>query len=82
VTTARINLERAIEMAIGTWVDFGYAGAEQGDVSHPFNTLAEAVLAAPDGGLVNIKAGSSPETITISKAVTLKAWYGTVTIGQ
>jgi subtilisin family serine protease len=82
VLTARINLDRAIEMATGVWVDFTYSGAERGTVEEPFNTLAEAVNAAPDGGLINIQSGSSSEVITISKAVTLKAWYGTVTIGQ
>jgi hypothetical protein len=82
VQTARINLDRALEMATGTWVDFTYSGAERGTVEEPFNTLAEAVNAAPEGGLVNIQTGSSSEVITISKAVTLKAWYGTVTIGQ
>jgi hypothetical protein len=82
LSTPRINLDRAIEMAIGTWVQFGYTGTELGTVTEPFNTLAEAVNAAPNGGLVNIQAGTSNETITISKAVTLQAWYGTATIGQ
>jgi hypothetical protein len=51
-------------------------------VSSVFDTLAEAVEAVPTGGLINIQAGSSDEAMTISKAVTLQAWYGTVTIGQ
>lgn len=69
-------------MAIGTWVEFGHAGNGPGTVTEPFNNLADAVGAAPDGGFVNIQAGSSSETITISKPVTLQAWYGAVTIGQ
>lgn len=80
--TPRVNLDRAIEMAIGTWVEYGYTGAELGTVTEPFNTLAEGISAAPEAGLVNIQAGTSNETMTISKAVTLQAWYGTVTIGQ
>ena len=79
----RVNLDRAIEMAIGTWVDFGYAGVEDGTVTHPFNTLAEAINAAPDGGLINLQAGSTSEPITINRAVKLQSyWGGTVTIGQ
>jgi len=82
LSTPRINLNQAIDMAIGTWVEFGYSGTEQGTVTEPYNTLVEAVNAVPVGGLINIQAGSSGEAITISKAVTLKAWYGSVTIGQ
>jgi subtilisin family serine protease len=82
VLTPRVQLDRAIEMAIGTWVQFGYSGTELGTVTEPFNSLSEAINAAPTGGLVNIQTGSTSETITITKAVTLQTWYGTATIGQ
>lgn len=65
------------------WVEFDYPGPWQyGSFYLPFNTLAEALVAAPSGGTVGIKAGSSSETMTISKEVTLRACGGTVTIGQ
>jgi len=50
--------------------------------SDPFS-LAEAIAAAPEGGMINLKAGSSNESIMISKAVTLQSyWGGPVTIGR
>ena len=64
------------------WVDFLWGGIEHGTYSKPFNTLAEAVTAASGGETICIKAGSSDETITITKAVRIEACGGTVTIGE
>jgi hypothetical protein len=66
------------------WVDFDYAGSLQtGDFLYPYPTMAQGVSAVPSGGTILIKApGSSPETITISKPMTVRAVGGTVTIGQ
>jgi len=70
----------------GYWVDFNAPGLpsvpETGYFHEPFNTLAEAVLSANAGCTINLKAGSSPEVLTISKPLTLDAYYGQVTIGQ
>ena len=65
-----------------TWVDFSYNGGESGDFRSPFNTLAEGVNAVVNGGTVAIKSSSSPETITISKPVTILSWGGSTTIGK
>jgi len=64
------------------WVDFSYVGTERGTFAEPYNTLIEGVSAAPLGGDVSIKAGSSPETLTITKALTIYAYDGSVSIGQ
>jgi len=69
--------------ATGTsWVDFNYVGTENGTFDQPYNTLAEAIAAANPGDTICIKPGSSPETITITKAVTLRACGGPVTVGK
>ncbi|MCK4578784.1 MAG: S8 family serine peptidase, partial [Candidatus Marinimicrobia bacterium] len=86
ITTPRVNLFMAVCGADNlncVWVDFNYSGMiEMGLFDLPYNTLAEAVDAAGVGKTIAIKAGSSPETITITKEVTLRACGGTVTIGQ
>jgi hypothetical protein len=64
------------------WVDFSWNGPEIGSYGWPYNTLAEAVAAASGGETVFIKAGSSAETITINKPLTLRAFGGVVTVGQ
>ena len=74
---------KLIDNATGVvWVDFNYAGAENGTFDEPYNTLAEGVAAANAGDTICIKPGSSPETITITKAVTLRACGGPATIGK
>jgi hypothetical protein len=70
----------------GNWVDFNAPGLpsvpETGSFYEPFNTLIEAISSVPLGCTLNLKAGSSPEVVTISKPLTLDAYYGPVTIGQ
>jgi len=65
-----------------TWVDFSYSGVETGTFQQPYNTLSEGVAAAPVNGYVHVKAGTSSETITITKDVTIVSWGGVVTVGQ
>lgn len=49
---------------------------------YPARTVAEGWYAVEDGGRVRIAAGTYPERMTISKAMTLEAWGdGPVTIG-
>lgn len=73
---------KLIENAPGVlWVDFAYLGTELGTYDMPYNTLAEAVTAAGANETICIKAGSSTETLTVIKAVVLRACGGTVTIG-
>ena len=64
------------------WVDFAYGGFENGSFANPFNTLAEGLNAVPRGGILNFKPGSSRETATISKRMTMRAVGGPVTLGQ
>ena len=64
------------------WVDFSYTGLGYGTFDRPFNTLALGLLAVSDGGVLHIKTGTSAETATMSKRMTLQAFNGLVTIGQ
>jgi hypothetical protein len=69
----------------GRWVDFNFLGQRSlVDISNfyaPYNTLREAVDETQPGCTINIKAGSSAETITITKPMTLRAYSGPVVIG-
>ncbi len=78
----RAALELTDELALGVWVNFSHSGTENGSFRNPYNTLAEGVIAAPVGGYVNVIAGQTNETITITKAIEIINWGGTVTIGQ
>lgn len=64
------------------WVDFSYAGGQQGTFDAPYSSLGAAINTLPPAGQVSIKTGSAHEAITISKPVKLSASGGSVTIGQ
>ncbi|MHC4675839.1 MAG: exonuclease/endonuclease/phosphatase family protein [Planctomycetota bacterium] len=65
------------------WVDFAYTGdVEKGTLRQPFKTLENAVTVASSGETICIKRGTSDETITITKELTLRAPGGTLTIGE
>lgn len=64
------------------WVDLDYTGTESGIVFRPFNTLVEAIAAAPAGGRIMIRSGSTVESMTIDDAVVLEAFGGSVVIGE
>ena len=64
------------------WVDFGFPGEEYGTEVLPFNTFGEAVDFVTSGGTINIKPGTSGESLTVNKAMTVNAVGGTATIGQ
>lgn len=68
------------------WVDFDYPGQptspETGDVSFPFNSLAEGVAQVGLGGRLSFKPGAqNPAPITLSKPMTLQAPLGPVRLG-
>jgi hypothetical protein len=63
------------------WVDFAYTGSELGSFTEPYNTLAEGVSAVPSGGHLRVKAGVTSGAATITKAMTIHAYGGAVTIG-
>lgn len=66
------------------YVDFNYTGATQnGKYATPFKTMAGGISAvAADGTIVIKTAGSSSETPTITKPMTINAIGGAATIGQ
>lgn len=66
------------------WVDFAYIGANFGSSDFPFANLAEAVQVASSVGRDLLLKGprTTSQRLTISKAVTLRAVGGQVTIGQ
>jgi hypothetical protein len=65
------------------WVDFNYTvGIEDGSYALPYDTLAKGVSAVPSGGTIAVKPGSSPETMTISKPMTITAVGGPASVGH
>ncbi|MBK9138955.1 MAG: S8 family serine peptidase [Verrucomicrobia bacterium] len=78
----RPNLAAALPLALGTWLNFPYAGPEEGTLLRPFNTLPEALALVPAAGTINILPGRANWTGTISKPVTLQAYGGLVTLGR
>ncbi len=67
------------------YVDWRNPGFEDGTQVFPYNTVTEGVSAIGSGGTLMIANGTSanyPQTMTIDKAVTLKAYNGVVSIGQ
>ena len=65
-----------------TWVDFAYGGTETGTFSQPYNTFAEGTANVGYGGTVNIKTGVSSERLRVTKAMSVQASGGPVTIGR
>lgn len=65
------------------WVDFAYSGTQElGTFPKPFNTLGEAITAAPAGGNVNIFSGRTHAGARVTKSIHLRAYDGPVTIGR
>lgn len=80
------NLINALMPYTGTvWVDFNYTGStssENGSFAAPFKTLTQGVNTVSVNGNIWIKtAGSSAETLTIQKSMTIRAANGAATIG-
>jgi len=78
------NLINALlQASAAVWVDFNYHGAPiLGTYTNPYPTLSFGVTNVNSGGNIFLKAGSSAETITISKPLTMSAVEGPVTIGN
>ena len=65
------------------WVDFSYTGSGNGTFAKPYNTLAAGVSAVTSGGVIEIEdGGSSSETMTITKAMSIYSYNAGATIGQ
>jgi len=77
-STATVNVGRN-----EVWVDFNYHGVVRlGTFDLPYTTLAAGLNAVAHGGTLKIKTGSRNEPATISKAMSIEAVGGPVTIGQ
>lgn len=66
----------------GLWIDFSNPSPGNGSFDNPYNTVAAAVDRASSGCILHLQPGSSSETLTISKNLTLRAYNGPVTIGR
>lgn len=64
-----------------TYVDRNNTALENGGVLHPFNTALEGVSAVPFSGRVLFFTGHYPESLTISRRMTLESISGPVVIG-
>jgi hypothetical protein len=61
------------------WVDFDWPGPFEGDVFHPFNTIAAAADVVADGGVIKIMPGTTNESqllIHANKRIRLVAPIG------
>ena len=84
-TPAGLNLINALAGYGGpVFVDFNYTGATQnGQYDTPFHTLAQGISAVANNGTIFIeRAGSSSETMLISKPMNIKVMNGSATVGH
>ena len=65
-----------------TWVDFNFTGTPQGTFSNPYSTMAAGIAAASYGGILHVKTGTSSETPTITKPLTIVGYNGPANIGN
>jgi subtilase family serine protease len=81
---AGVNLINALVGYAGPiWVNFSAACPGTGGYYSPYCTLALGTNAVSPGGTISLVGpNSSSVTPTINKAMTLRAFYGPVTIGQ
>jgi M6 family metalloprotease-like protein len=83
ISASADSMTFSFNYAPGLWVDFAYAGwPELGNFFNPYNTLAEGMYVVSSGGNLWIKGGSSAETGTMTKAMVVYAYGGSVVIGQ
>jgi subtilisin family serine protease len=70
----------------GVWVNFSYAGVEEGNFARPFNSITDAAANAPSAApaiipRIRIGAGNHAETLRITNGVRLEAYGGPVRFG-
>ena len=76
-------LDALVGYAGPVFVNFNYTGTQTGSYAQPFNTLAGGTNAVSSGGTIIIEtAGSSSETMTISKPMTITSQDGAATVGN
>jgi len=71
-----------VERSPKVWVDFGYAGTQDGGYSRPYNTLGGALAVTGAEWTIRMKPGSTSERPTIAQPVRLEAVGGAVVIGE
>lgn len=83
-----LSLAELLEVSVGpvgmlepVYVDFSYTKTEAGTNSAPFNTLAEGAAFVLPGGTVYLEGGSSGETLTITRSMTITTTGGSAIIG-
>jgi subtilase family serine protease len=66
------------------WVNFNYntSSPQKGTFDNPYSTLSQGVSAVADNGNIFIMPGSSPQTLLITKPMTINAFSGAAIIGQ
>jgi subtilase family serine protease len=82
--TGQSLIDLLIGLAAPVYVDFNYTGNPQnGGYNTPFKTLAQGTNGVSAYGTIFIKtAGSSPETMIISKPLTITALAGPAVVGN
>jgi hypothetical protein len=74
----RLNVARAV----GVWLDFAYAGPEDGTFSRPYNTLNEGLSGLPERGHLLIRSGETNWTGLLDSPGYIVPVGGAVTIGN
>ena len=79
-------IEGFLNSRMDVWVDFNFAGPNIGTFIFPYDSLQAGVLRihpdpVVDYPVLNLKASSSPETLTIDKKMIITSCGGTATIG-
>ena len=69
-----------------TYIDSSWAGAEDGRIAYPYNTLTEGEAASINGGKLLVKGGTYTGAgnvpVTINNGVVIRAFGGNVTMGD
>ena len=68
-------------VAFEVWVDFSYGGGEAGTCNAPYDRLAIGASAITANGTLHIEAGTSSETLTITKPMKIEACGGAAAVG-
>jgi hypothetical protein len=78
ISSAPVNFQSPV------WVDFAASGLLHfGSYNFPFQTMGQATNGVPSGGVILIRSpGSSSETMTIKKPMTIIGYGGSATIGH
>lgn len=82
VTLSGEGFDPALGVSGEVWVDFSHSGTEEGTLALPFDSVSEGMDFVQPGGMLHLSAGTTSETLTLSKQVSIDALGGTVRIGD